>query len=527
MSAPGAGLTRRAFLERLGVAGGVSATYLGMQAMGLLATPAAAANPFELPPGSGEGRSVVILGAGISGLVAAYELRKAGWTVTILEARDRIGGRVWTIRNGDRIVQAGRPNQVCQFTDGLYFNAGAARIPHAHHVILGYARHFGVPIEVMVNSNRAGRIDVGGRVIENRQLINDVRGRIAEMLSKAIGRGALDGQMSAGEREMMRQFLGFYGELADSGDYAPRGRSGYRELPGAYETQGSFMAGATLPELLSDRRMALPLMFEEFFDQQSPMFQPVGGMDRIAAAIAAEVGDTVELNSPVTQIRRVGERVRIHHGPGAQVTEADYCICTLPLNLLSRIPSDFSPAKRAAMNVPYLPSVKVAFESRRFWEEDDNIYGGLGWTDRIVENVIYPSAGWNRPSGVLVAAYCAGWMDEANPGRFTAMSHEERFQACREAIERLHPGKSQELERPLTVAWALTPWSEGVGPLFPDVAGGTGARDANYAELMKPEGPIFFAGEHLSYVVFWQEGAALSAHEAARRLTAAAAARAA
>jgi monoamine oxidase len=520
-------LTRRAFLERLGLAGGVSATYLGMQAMGLLATPAAAApTPFALPPGSGEGRSIVILGAGIAGLVAAYELRRAGWTVTVLEARDRVGGRVWTVRGGDRVVQTGRSDQLCQYTDGLYFNAGAARIPHAHHVILGYARQFGVPIEVMVNSNRAARIDIGGRVIENRQLISDVRGRVAELLSKAIGRGALDQQMSPGEREMMRQFLGFYGELAENGDYRPAGRSGYAELPGGYEAAGRTMAPAALGDLLSDRRIGLPLLFEEFFDQQSPMFQPVGGMDRIALALAGEVGDVICLNSPITQIRRAGERVRVHHGPGNRVVEADFCLCTLPLSTLRHIPADFSPAKRAAIGgVAYLPSVKVAFESRRFWEEDDHVYGGLGWTDKLSENVIYPSGGWNAPSGILVAAYCAGWMANENPERFTAMSHEERFRISREAIERLHQGRSRELERPLTVAWALTPWSEGVGPLFPDAAGGTGTRGADYAELMKPEGPIFFAGEHLSYVLFWQEGAALSAHEATRRLTEAASAR--
>ena len=69
----------------------------------------------------------------------------------------------------------------------------------------------------------------------------------------------------------------------------------------------------------------------------------------------------------------------------------------------------------------------------------------------------------------------------------------------------------------MTVAWGLTPWSEGVGPVAPDW--NTTPRPARYAELLRPEGPIFFAGEHLSYVLFWQEGAALSAHEAMRLLT--------
>ena len=65
------------------------------------------------------------------------------------------------------------------------------------------------------------------------------------------------------------------------------------------------------------------------------------------------------------------------------MTEADYCVCTLGANLLARIPNDFSPAKQAALkSVDYLPSVKVAFEAPRFWESDDNIFGGLAWTDR-------------------------------------------------------------------------------------------------------------------------------------------------
>lgn len=507
-------LTRRTFLERLGAVGGASALYLGMEAMGLLHSPAAA-GPLDLP--SGTGRKVVILGAGIAGLVSAYELKRAGWDVTVIEARDRIGGRVWTVRGGDRIVQTGRPDQVAQFSDGLYFNAGAARIPTAHHTILNYAKALGVPLEVMVNANRAAKWDMGGRVHTSRQLQNDLRGRFTELLAKAVDRGALDGEIPPGEKEMLKQFLAFYGDLNQRGEYTPAGRSGYAELPGGYNANGRVLPALELNQILSGRAVGLPLVFEEFFDQQSPMFQPVGGMDRIAQALSEHVRGHVVLGSPVTAIRRRGEGVRILHGNG-RATDADYCICTLPLNLLARVDNDFSPAKKAAIrDVPYLPSAKVAFEAPRFWEEE-GIYGGLGWTDQPNENIIYPSDSWHSAKGVLVGAYVAGWTDPQHPQQFSAMSDEERYRVSRDVIERLHPGKSRLLERPATVAWGLTPWSEGVGPVHPDWF--ANPRGERYRELLRPEGPIFFAGEHLSYVVFWQEGAALSAHEAMKLLAA-------
>src|SRR5512144_273214 len=175
-------LTRRALLEQIGTIGGAGATYLAMEAMGLaIPTPAGAEN-FELPPRSGNGRSVVILGAGIAGLVSAYELQRAGYQVTVLEARDRIGGRVWTIRGGERIVQTGRPTQRSTFDPGLYFNAGAARIPSTHRVILGYARRFGVQMETFVNVNRSAGWDFAGKVHPERRMVEDLFGHVTELL---------------------------------------------------------------------------------------------------------------------------------------------------------------------------------------------------------------------------------------------------------------------------------------------------------------------------------------------------------
>ena len=245
------------------------------------------------------------------------------------------------------------------------------------------------------------------------------------------------------------------------------------------------------------------------------MLQPVGGMDRIAHAIYQQVKPLVQLDTPVTHIGRIGDRVRIVHGGGSRVLDADFCICTLPMPILSRIPADFSAAKKKALTAAgYSISVKAAFEAPRFWETRDSLYGGLAWTDRLNENVMYPSGGYHDAKGILVAAYCGGWTRPDNPKAFADLSHEERLRVCRESVEALHPGHSGLLRKGVTVAWGLTPWSEGVGARWPGGLTSVIARPPEYAELLKPEGPIVFAGEHLSYQPTWQEGAVLSAHEA-------------
>jgi monoamine oxidase len=513
-------LTRRALLEQIGRVGGLGAAYMAMETLGLAVPTPAGAENFRLPRGSGDGRSVVVLGAGIAGLVSAYELKRAGYRVTVLEARDRIGGRAWTVRHGDRIVQNGRPNQVATFDPGLYFNAGPARIPSSHRVILGYARRFGVQLEPFVNVNRNAGWDFGGKVYPERRRVEDMRGQLAELLAKAIDAHALDQAVPKDELAAVRQLLVPYGSLDAKGRYVPSGSSGWAIDGGGYAREPVPLPPLPFRELAPSPAIGLPYFFEHIWDMQATMLQPVDGMDRIAHAIYGQVKPLVRLRSPVTAIRRTSNGVRIEHGPGKQMIEADHCICTLGANLLAKIPNDFSPAKNAALkSVQYLPSVKVAFEAPRFWETDDNIFGGLAWTDRANENVIYPSNGFGSRKAVLVAAYVAGWTNRDNPQKFAAYSNEERLRVSRESIEALHPGRSKLLTKGVSVGWGLVPYSEGVGAIWGGGPGGNAPRGAQYAELLRPEGPIVFAGEHLSYQGLWQEGAALSAHEALKLVT--------
>src|SRR5258706_12730363 len=128
-------VSRRRFITQIAAMSGMGAAFLSMQALGLASIGFAEPAP-NLPAKIGNGTHVVILGAGIAGLVIAYRLERAGFSVTLLESRRRIGGRNWTLRHGDKVEMIGETEQTVAFSEGRYFNAGHARIPGNHHGLL-------------------------------------------------------------------------------------------------------------------------------------------------------------------------------------------------------------------------------------------------------------------------------------------------------------------------------------------------------------------------------------------------------
>src|SRR5229473_5155641 len=145
------GMRRRDLLALIGTAAGGAAMYRAMTSLGLAAE-STYAGPILLD-GDPKGASVLILGAGLAGMTAAYELRKAGYKVQILEYNDRAGGRCWTLRGGETYTELGGATQNCQFDRGLYFNAGPWRIPYHHRGLLDYCKRFSVALEPFVHVN--------------------------------------------------------------------------------------------------------------------------------------------------------------------------------------------------------------------------------------------------------------------------------------------------------------------------------------------------------------------------------------
>jgi monoamine oxidase len=507
--------TRRDFIASVAAYGGsVSAA---LTALDVMPPAAAQTRPFALAGGA-SGTKVVILGAGVAGLCAAYELGKAGYDCTVLESRARPGGRVWTVRSGDRLVETDGTTQTASFGAGQYFNPGPARVPQ-FHVTMQYYRELGVAVEAFGNVNlnawyHSTAAPPERAKIRMREAKGAMRGYTSELLAKALSHDALDVPLTADDKAKLIDFLVKDGSLdATTLRYVNDGSAGYAVFPGA-GTQAGVLADPLGFAPLVHGRFGTYFRAEYELDQQLTMFQPVGGIDALPHAFASRLGDRVRYEAAVTEIRKTpaGVRVAYASADGAvHAIEAPYCICKIPLPVLRTIPADFSPAFAASIaRVAYMESAKIGLAfKRRFWEEDEQIMSGISRTDQTITQIWYPSYGYFAPTGVVTGAYATG----ANARTIGALTPAARESLALREGSTIHPQYATEFASSFSVPWQKVPENRGAW-----VAWTPDTRKHDYPVLLEPDGPIYLAGEHMSYINAWQAGALESARSVATAL---------
>jgi monoamine oxidase len=513
--ATGGVLTRRRFFEGLAAVGGISLALSGMDALGF-----GMASATELPPtltGGAKGTKVVILGAGLAGMTAAYEMSKAGYQVQIIEARSFAGGRCQTARKGFKHTDLIGHEQTCEFDEGLYINHGPWRIPYHHRSTLHYTKLFGVLLESFVNDNDAayvyfekGKGPLAGKPIRKGEIAADARGYAAELIAKAASKGELDAALTPADRDTFIAYMVNEGRLSPK-DLAYTGTEGrgFSVHPGAGVDPGP---GKELPPFafkdVLDSKAWRVLSSVTGYEQQRTMLQPIGGMDQIAKGFEKQVGSMIRYSTVVEKIKQSDKGVTVSFKDGSGKTgeiTADYCICTIPLSVLKQIDLDASAPFKAAMEgVAYAPVNKIGLQMKtRFWEENHHIYGGHIYNDIPgIGTITLPSTGWQSQKGVLLGYYAFG----GEAAKISAKPPAERAAFAVAAGQKIFPEYKDSFETAFSFSWHLAEFNLGGWAEWSQ----DGRKDS-YPVLCQPDGRLYLAGEHLSYLGGWQAGAIESA----------------
>jgi len=516
--------TRRQLFNAIGMIGGTAAIYNLMNTFGH-----AAETQFEGPPklaGARKGASVIVLGAGLAGMLAAYELRNAGYKVRILEFQNRPGGRNWSLYGGDKYTELGGPTQNIQFAKGNYLNPGPWRIPYHHRTLLYYCKKFGVALEPFIQFNHNAYVHsteaFGGRPQRFKSLAADFEGNVAELLGKAIDQKALDTKLTAEDVDRLKEALRSWGMLDGDMRYTKSLRASSHR--GFDRPPGGGVNGAPTPSDLFPFDEVLKsgvwnqMAFYMNDEMQTTMFQPTGGMGKIGEGFAKQIQGLITYNAKVTKLMQDKTGVTVTYADqakGGTVTTAtaDFCVCTIPLSVLSQIQNNLPDKKQRAIRaVPYGNNIKIGLEMRRrFWEEDQDIFGGHSFTNQEIGQISYPNDKFFTDSpAVLLAAYSGG----PSGYRIAGMTPEERIELALAQGSVFHPGVyRKEYMNGASVAWSRVPWAMGCCARWNE-----DTRREHYQELVALEDRTVLAGEHASYIGCWMEGSLLSAIDAITRL---------
>jgi len=456
-----------------------------------------------LPDVPGKRKRVAIVGAGMAGLTAAAELLRAGHDPIVLEARQRVGGRVYTMRE--------------PFTHGLYAEAGAMRIPRSHKLTLAYVEKFALPTRDFTMDNPEGWCHLFGRKHRFREV--EAKPHLIGAHLPEKERGATCAAMWA------RALRPFVDRLAAAGDDA------WPEIVGKYDSYstrefleeiGWSEAAIELFGLLMNQESLMSTSFLELLREEvghfyTDMVRIDGGMDRLPLGFLPQLASRIRFGARMVALDQSDRDVCVHYqtAAGRARLHADHAIIAVPFAVLRHVEmlKPLSQSKRRAIRqLHYDASAKILFQCRRrFWEEDEGIFGGGSVTDLAIRNIFYPEAGRETGRGVLLASYT--WSEDAQ--RWGSLSPDERIVQALENVAVIHPQIKEEFEVGASKMWHDDPLAGGAFALFEPEQ-----QSLLYAHIIAPEGRIHFAGEHASLHHAWIQGAIESGLRAAGEINA-------
>jgi monoamine oxidase len=472
-------LTRR----RLVIAGAAGAA-------AVIAGPDLISAAFGRRDAPGPNRAIVV-GAGLAGLTAAYELRRAGFGVTVLEARDRIGGRVYTVRD--------------PFRAGQHAEAGGEYVDVVHRHVRAFCRQFGLPLQ---NATRGfaglddvvyvgGRRERLGRFKTRRSTRDESRFyRLIYELSRGLDPADPVGTKPRLDSRSVRWAI-------DQIDPSERGRfllEGYvRDDYAAQPEELSLLTYATGEKV-----------YESVPDRDIEKFRIRGGSSRLPHAFATRLGGDVRLSTPVDAISQSDAGVEVRAGGHAY--EAEFCVLAAPLPALQNV--DLSAARLSTAlrggiaKLEYGRATKTLLQYRsRFWRQEG--FSGDVYSDLPLGATWEATNGQAGRPGILIG-YAAG----ANSRRFEPETSAKRARATRAWIGDVFPGSGRQAIEYASVSWPVEPYSGGAW-----MAPRPGQVVPYWDALREPAGRIHLAGEHTDDLYpGYMEGAVRSGLRAARKV---------
>jgi monoamine oxidase len=443
------------------------------------------------------------VGAGLSGMVAAYELVQAGHDVVVLEARTRAGGRVLTLRT--------------PFADGMYAEAGAMSFPDNADQVMKYVRLFDLPIQTYEDLRVAqpSLAFIKGRCIK---LESGENVQWPVQLTPEEEKLQLDGM----QKKYLGPPYGAIGNPATPGwppkELAPIDQMSilqYAESRGASPGAIELFRTMNLSTLDGDGPAHLSalvmLRSHELLKGTNEIYVIRDGNDRLPQAFADRLMHRIRYGSAVFKIEQIegGVRAWYTQGTTTRSVDADYLICAIPFTVLRslEVSPPFSPTKQAVINgLPSTSVTRIFWQfSRRFWEKEHVL--GLAQTDLPIMTVI---SSYQRPGlrGVL-EAYTAG----PTARELGTMAEEELLCYSLKELSKVYPEAPEHYEGGTVLNWDKDPWARGAYAWYEP-----GQLTKFSPDLTRPEGAIHFAGDQTSDLPGWMQGALLAGQRAANEV---------